>query len=836
MFAFYETSSSPFIEADFDRISPASIVSFPFSTMQRNSFFVRVKRSRDDDPVENLCIVEDATPAKKRSIRDLDQQLASLSNIDHDRATQVSQPKRLLLSRVKTLKCADDSLIHTAPTQNEIDEMPMKRKREPTKVVVTSGKKTVSSETSDSFVIIDMAQMVTKTRTPLTNSALVAPAASVPKAPVSRILDPATRMLDRGIIQAMKNGDFNDISSALMQGANADHQTAVACTTLGSATSSGCTALMAATLHCNIRMVKRLLTKGVDVTKQNSDGATALDLLKLTARNMKDGLEIQALIQNALLKVSQAPSMRAATVRENIRQGHDGYHTSSTGALSDAMDTEDNYVYDIYCINPAGSASEDTQHNSDPSTNHTSIADSTAAAAAPSAAEEAYSVVRVEGLRILENGEVDLMMAYDSDWSDLGDDEDPDSNDERFHGNDYPEDEENEGEELVDSDEEYEHFREQAAKTLPPKLRGVEAIPNGNDRHSARANTGNRAPRVPVRPSAGNDSDSEDETPGRRRVHFSAPKGGVPKSSANGLFAAPTANMSQQRTNKKQLARDAAFDDLLAQESFAAEEAEQEHSESDLPATNGYDSDECDVYGNPLKSAFRDEEQNSDYDFDADMDEGKPNPANANAASLKLSSAHDLLYDDDDNLPAFERRYGVGKVLRPQLLGGGGGSGEGGIGEFAQQGLYEAPHTTESLQELWGEVEGNREDYNHEQEGNHHRNKMNRQSAPGGPEGDAHGDRLQHMRQRTGMVFAAAPREFDPSTGLAKYGAELSDDDDDLMHTDGQIEFVGSHATGEGIMGAFGTPGMAAKLHAFRPAHRPPLDTVAYDSELDGSD
>eukprot|EP01032_Pedospumella_encystans_P012591 gene12591-14559_t len=589
--------------------------------MQRSSFFVRVKRSRDDDPVENLCIVEDATPAKKRSIRDLDQQLASLSNNDNDRATQVPQPKRLLLSRVKTLKCADDSLIHTAPTQNEIDEMPTKRKREPTKVVVTSGKKTVSSETSDSFVIIDMAQMVTKTRTPLTNSTLVAPAASVPKAPVSRILDPATRMLDRGIIQAMKNGDFNDISSALMQGANADHQTAVACATLGSATSSGCTALMAATLHCNIRMVKRLLTKGVDVTKQNSDGATALDLLKLTTRNMKDGLEIQALIQNALLKVAQAPSMRAATVRENIRQDHDGYHTSSTGALSDAMDTEDNYVYDIYCVNPAGSAAEDTPHNSDPSTNHTSTADSTTAAAAPSTAEEAYSVVRVEGLRILENGEVDLMMAYDSDWSDLGDDEDPDSNDERFHGNDYPEDEENEGEELVDSDEEYEHFREQAAKTLPPKLRGVEAIPNGNDRHNARgqagkgANTGTRAPRVPVRPSAENDSDSDDETPGRRRVHFSAPKGGVPKSSANGLFAAPTENMSQQRTNKKQPARDAAFDDLLAQESFAAVEAAQEYSESDLPATNGYDSDECDVYGYSLKSDGHHQDQNSDYDL-----------------------------------------------------------------------------------------------------------------------------------------------------------------------------------------------------------------------------
>ena len=32
-----------------------------------------------------------------------------------------------------------------------------------------------------------------------------------------------------------------------------------------------------------------------------------------------------------------------------------------------------------------------------------------------------------------------MVFEYDSDWSDLADDEDPDSNDERFDGNDYPE-------------------------------------------------------------------------------------------------------------------------------------------------------------------------------------------------------------------------------------------------------------------------------------------------------------------------------------------------------------------------------------------------------------
>ena len=42
------------------------------------------------------------------------------------------------------------------------------------------------------------------------------------------------------------------------------------------------------------------------------------------------------------------------------------------------------------------------------------------------------------------------MFEYDSDWSDLADDEDPDSNDERFAGNDYPEEE---GEEDLNKNE-----------------------------------------------------------------------------------------------------------------------------------------------------------------------------------------------------------------------------------------------------------------------------------------------------------------------------------------------------------------------------------------------
>jgi len=49
-----------------------------------------------------------------------------------------------------------------------------------------------------------------------------------------------------------------------------------------------------------------------------------------------------------------------------------------------------------------------------------------------------FPTVTVEGLVVSDDGNIKLVNEYDSEWSDLGDDEDPDSNDERFHGNDYP--------------------------------------------------------------------------------------------------------------------------------------------------------------------------------------------------------------------------------------------------------------------------------------------------------------------------------------------------------------------------------------------------------------
>ena len=80
-----------------------------------------------------------------------------------------------------------------------------------------------------------------------------------------------------------------------------------------------------------------------------------------------------------------------------------------------------------------------------------------------------------EGLRIDEaSHSVEFVSSdYDSDWSDLGDDEDPDSNDERYHGNDYPEDEESAEEEEEEEEEDYEdEDEEEEGRRRGPNFRG----------------------------------------------------------------------------------------------------------------------------------------------------------------------------------------------------------------------------------------------------------------------------------------------------------------------------------------------------------------------------
>ena len=847
--------------------------------MLNKNLYVRVKRSRDEEPAESLCIVEDSAPAKKRSIKTLEAQLSNLSAI----SAPVSEPKRLHLSRVRTLSCADDNMLTETSMQERGHVEPPRKKRVAARIVVTSGSKTVipESESQQPYIVIDMAQMARKSSTVTSVTSAVSTttaaeaATSSPARITARILDPASRLLDRGITTAMKSGDFNDISSALMQGANPDHQNI-----------NGFTALMVAAQHCNIRMVKRLLMKSVDVTKENHNHQTALDLINTNIRNKADSIEIQNLLQNAVLKSQQTAQRQATILRENIRQ---------TALMSNKEETikdgeEGEYVYDIYCVNTDNSDTimETVENTTTPPTTTTEQDSTTTTNTTPTSTslntDPLYSIVRVEGLRILDSEHIELHMAYDSDWSDLGDDEEPDSNDERFHGNDYPEDEENEGQEL----------RDDSSVEEQPKRRAVARRGGGNKLNTTA--TTSRSYSTSILPTTTVLRNTTTSTTTGRKVAFA---GDTEDGEVN-------------------------FDELLQQEE--AEEDSEEHSgedswkgeedsdmEEEAALYRQLDGDYTEYYdSNTVGDTIQREGENSDYDLEADEEterrlyhtqqqqqnraaaassssgtsstmshkkkassHGKKstNPSantTTNTAttttstikpSHKLSSYKDLLYDDDVNLPQFDRKFGIGKVLRPQLLRGPyshttttSSSNGTTASEFSSSGLYQEVHTTESLQELWDEPPIEHTSTTTATTSNSMCTINNTTNNSGNDMSKEHSDRLHDMRSRTGMTFASSIREFDIHTGLAKYGVELSDDEQD--HIDSVSEkytlypsVVGSNMANNRKQSSYNTTNTTTGTSNITTSStsssttqlkyetiKPSLNTIAYDSELDHSD
>jgi hypothetical protein len=139
--------------------------------------------------------------------------------------------------------------------------------------------------------------------------------------------------------------------------------------------------------------------------------------------------------------------------------------------------------------------------------------------------------------------------------------------------------------------------------------------------------------------------------------------------------------------------------------------------------------------------------------------------------------------DDDDETGGIERSGSIGRVLRPSVI-------EEGKEDDGER-CYDDLRSTAALQRLWGEEEKPYGKENEEGNLQHHK------------------ERLAGMHRRTGMEFAAQPREFD-ADGLAKFGGELEEDEDDLF-----------------VLRSILTSGKESGND------KPPLDTVAYDSDLD---
>lgn len=396
---------------------------------------VRVKRNREDEPAESLCIVEDNTNKRKKlEIDNLSRQLEGLGGD----AKIIEESKKVIVHRVTTISNTDRSSIDkvtfealTESVKRSFEDRDSTRVVKRAKVLVTQSKKSLVVDGKDPFIVLDMMQMYNQQQGSVpTPSSVPTNGGEIKRTPV-KILDPTTRLLDNGITKAIQRADFNDISSALIQGGNPNYQQPIE--------KGGYTILMAAAFKLNLRMVKRVLSYDVNVLATNKDGQTALDLVKDNKLNQETCQEIRQLLQTAMIKA---------------------YQKSYSNPMSDSQNTnnQDNFVIDIYCIK-TDQDSNDQEEITGQSTNETSKMDVSN--------NNPSSMVFVEGLRIADDGNVELI-DYDSDWSDLADDEDPDSNDERHYANDYPDESDEEGggklfrdEDEASDDEDMYHIRAQ---------------------------------------------------------------------------------------------------------------------------------------------------------------------------------------------------------------------------------------------------------------------------------------------------------------------------------------------------------------------------------------
>lgn len=365
-----------------------------------------------------------------------------------------------------TSTSSPSSALVKSPPSSKVNGMARQR------VLVQRGRKALRSDQDGSFIVVDaqMDSMPANEHTIQSPSTMASGTKSPSPSRGQAILNPATRKLQKGIELAMLQGDFTGIAEALPMGPNINHQVhsipassitntntntnAATASVTSSITTSNApffsmagwsdgqegnvTALMAASYHANVRVAKRLIDLGADVFIKDSRGRSALEYARDTARVNRGGKRAKAAAMEIILMLQKA-ALRIAQQRPYIQQETEiNKETKEKAENVATMDEGDNddYVFDIFVM-------QTNQIKSSHQKNEDAAGTTTQGPASTSHEEEGGAVLAVGGIRI--NGDtVELLEGYDSDYSDLADDEDPDSNDERYFGNDYPEEEDSE--------------------------------------------------------------------------------------------------------------------------------------------------------------------------------------------------------------------------------------------------------------------------------------------------------------------------------------------------------------------------------------------------------
>ena len=361
---------------------------------------VRIKRKRSTDPVEAICIIEDdtidATSSRATKKSNIIDEFASLTTKNEESSNNKggssdSVRRKIVLRRINTISnevalIESDIVANAKRTLRDNDDESLMSKQKKKYMFTTKGKKSIKDQ-SNSYVVVDMNQLDGEP------DAINVKNVAVKKAGAT-ILDPASRKLDEGIKMALDKNDFTLMNEGLKIGGNVDYQANV--------TDGSYTCLMAAAIRGNARMVKTLLTRGANSLLKDAKNRTALDAaLEVKNGNNFHMMEITMLLKNAMVK-------------------HVHTYNKDKNERNDNEKIDEDCVVDIFVMDVNEAGGSDEPINTD---------------------DASMQTVQVDGLKIHDDGNVELIYMYDSDWSDLADDEEPDSNDERYYGNDYPDEE-----------------------------------------------------------------------------------------------------------------------------------------------------------------------------------------------------------------------------------------------------------------------------------------------------------------------------------------------------------------------------------------------------------
>jgi hypothetical protein len=216
---------------------------------------------------------------------------------------------------------------------------------------------------------------------------------------------------------------------------------------------------MLAVMNKDARAVSVLLEIGGHALQENSRGVSALSLARTARQADVFNLELRQvllLLQNAAAN-----------------------ETYTAGEVGEEGEGDDDFVFDVFVVSGKKVSGEvkgtgmDIGATAGMGTNP--AVDGATLTSAPCRME----TVQIPGM--IFDGDGDYIFSYDSDWSDLAGDEDPDSNDERHYGNDYP-DEEDEEDNLFGSDDEAE-MRDEDARRYYESDTDDDAESDGDDNY-----------------------------------------------------------------------------------------------------------------------------------------------------------------------------------------------------------------------------------------------------------------------------------------------------------------------------------------------------------------